>query len=78
MIEPLLTDKELASYLKLTTITIRNYRLSGKGPPAIYLSCRCIRYRREDVEKWLDEQIAPMFPQGTKEEKLPTTEGGTE
>lgn len=53
---PLLTSQELAKYLGLTEATIRNWQWAGQGPPFVRLGNKVIRYRREDVEKWLTEK----------------------
>jgi excisionase family DNA binding protein len=55
-VEELLTEKELASLLKVSARTLRAWRDAGEGPPAIKIGRRAIRYRRSDVERWLEQQ----------------------
>jgi hypothetical protein len=50
--EILLTTAELSAQIKCAEITIRKWRMSGKGPP--YIRCGAnVRYRLSDVETWL-------------------------
>ena len=51
----LLRPDELASLLGIPLATIYRWRRRGDGPCGIRLG-RQVRYRREDVERWLDEQ----------------------
>ena len=49
------TTKQLAKYLKMSVSQINAFRAYGNGP--VYLKIgRLVRYRQEDVEKWLKEQ----------------------
>jgi excisionase family DNA binding protein len=50
----LLNTKELAEYLGVAISTIMHYRLDGRGAPYIKLG-HLVRYRIEDVDKWLEE-----------------------
>ena len=51
----LLRPDELASLLGIPLATIYRWRSRGDGPCGIRVG-RHVRYRREDVEQWLDEQ----------------------
>jgi excisionase family DNA binding protein len=53
--DELLTEAELADLLKVSARTIRDWRVKGSGPPALRLG-RGIRYRRRDVDAWLEAQ----------------------
>jgi hypothetical protein len=55
--ERLLVERELASAINIAQGTLRNWRVSGKGPPWVALSRRAIRYRRSDVEQWLMARV---------------------
>ena len=52
---PLMTTKEVAAYLNLAAGVLYRWRREGKGPRSIRFP-RGYRYRREDVEHWLEEQ----------------------
>jgi len=54
----LLSPAELADYLNVPIATVYRWRSRGDGPPGIRVG-RHVRYRREAVEKWLDEQSSP-------------------
>lgn len=49
-----ISEKEVAKWLKLSPITLRNWRNQGKGPPYVKMG-RSVRYRVSDIEKFLDE-----------------------
>ena len=51
----LLRPDELASLLGIPLATIYRWRSRGDGPPGIRVG-RHVRYRLEDVDRWLDEQ----------------------
>ncbi len=51
----LLRPDELASFLGIPVATIYRWRSRGDGPRGIRVG-RHVRYRIEDVERWLDEQ----------------------
>lgn len=53
--DALLTEAELAELLKVSVGTIRRWRSEGTGPPALRLG-RGVRYRRADVDAWLEAQ----------------------
>lgn len=53
--EPLLMDeKQAATLLGFSERTLQSWRCRGGGPPFIRVSARCIRYRREDLEAWVE------------------------
>ncbi len=51
----LLRPDEIASLLGIPLATIYRWRSRGDGPSGIRVGHH-VRYRREDVERWLDEQ----------------------
>lgn len=51
---PLLTEKEVGQLLKLTTQCLQGWRSKGDGPPFLRLSAKCIRYRKSDLESWME------------------------
>lgn len=52
----LLTVEELAGYLGVSVSTIYNRRYRGDDLPPSYRIGKAVRYRRRDVEAWLEEQ----------------------
>jgi predicted DNA-binding transcriptional regulator AlpA len=56
---PLLSPKDLAAMLGIAEQTIYN-RHSGGGdlPPCLKLG-RLLRFRREDVDTWLQQKLSP-------------------
>jgi hypothetical protein len=54
------TPSEVAEYLQKTEKTLRNWRNLGIGPPYIKVEGGAIRYRWNEVEKWLTgQQVHP-------------------
>jgi excisionase family DNA binding protein len=53
--ERLLTTEELSAWLQIPVLTIRQWRSDRTGPPG-YRVGRHVRYRRDDVERWLEER----------------------
>jgi excisionase family DNA binding protein len=54
-VEPLLTVEELAAVLQVPVATLYQWRVTGRGPAGVRVG-RHVRYRRSEVERWLDEQ----------------------
>jgi len=53
----LLSVSELAAYLGIPVRTLYNWRQNGTGPKAFRVG-KYLRYRREDVLAWEEEQLA--------------------
>jgi excisionase family DNA binding protein len=49
----LMTTEEVAELLRMKTDSVVNWRYRDSGPPYIKIGGR-VRYRRADVERWLD------------------------
>ncbi len=54
--DELLTIKQLAELLQVPVPTIYRWRHLGEGPRGIRVSGRHVRYRRSDVEAFLQER----------------------
>lgn len=54
--DELISTEELAEILGLKTRTVKSWREKGKGPKFLRLSHKVIRYKKVDVEKWLEQQ----------------------
>jgi predicted DNA-binding transcriptional regulator AlpA len=52
-ISELLTEQDLAAELKMKPPSLADWRHRGKGPTYIKLG-QLVRYRRSDVEDWLE------------------------
>ncbi|MEO1242503.1 MAG: helix-turn-helix domain-containing protein [Pseudomonadota bacterium] len=53
----LLTEREAAQYLGVSPRTLSNWRVrSNDGPRYHKLSSRAVRYRRADLEDWLEDR----------------------
>ena len=54
----LMTTDELMTELKVPKSTLYAWRATGKGPRAIRVG-KHLRYRRADVDAWLERQADP-------------------
>lgn len=52
-----LTDKEAARITGLSYRTLQKLRTKGGGPLFVRYSNRAIRYRRADLERWMEERV---------------------
>jgi excisionase family DNA binding protein len=55
MPEALLTQQQLAEELQITVRTLERWRQEGTGPAFIWVG-RSPRYRRSDIDAWLEQQ----------------------
>lgn len=53
--DELMTTEEVASFLRVPKATLYAWRHAGRGPIALRVG-RHLRFRRRDVERWLNEQ----------------------
>ena len=51
-----LKEKEAAKYLRLSCRTLQAWRLKDLGPNFIRISLRAVRYRKSDLDKWLEQK----------------------
>jgi excisionase family DNA binding protein len=52
----LMTVQDVSRYLRVPVGTLRNWRVTGDGPPAARIG-RHVRYRQADVEAWVSEPV---------------------
>jgi predicted DNA-binding transcriptional regulator AlpA len=53
----LIDEKEAATYIGYTVRCLQNWRLRGGGPRFVKVSARSIRYRRSDLNKWIEGKL---------------------
>jgi predicted DNA-binding transcriptional regulator AlpA len=46
-------ERQLSAYLNISVSTVRRWRLIRKGPKFLKIGV-CVRYRREEVQVWLE------------------------
>ncbi len=54
-----LTPQEAADLIGVLVATLANWRCHKRGPVYVIISRRCIRYRLEDINKWLQQDDNP-------------------
>ena len=57
MTAELITTDRAADFLSLSKSTLEHWRTVRKGPPFVRVGPRCIRYRRADLDAWLNGQL---------------------
>lgn len=53
----LITEQEAAKFLGYTVRALQNWRVRGGGPKFVRVSSRSIRYRRRDLNTWIEERL---------------------
>ena len=55
--DALATPEEIAEFLRVPVQLLYRWRYERRGPPSFRIG-RYVRYRRVDVERWLDRQAS--------------------
>lgn len=55
--DQLLNEKLASEFMGFSVNTLRNWRVTGKGPCFIKISRRAIRYRRRDLISWANDRL---------------------
>ena len=53
----LLTETEAANILGFSIRTLQKWRSQGGGPRFVRVSARAIRYRRTDLDQWIESRL---------------------
>lgn len=65
------TTEQVSEHLGVPVRTLYDWKLRGIGPQGIRVG-KYLRYRWEDVERWLDEQAKSSGVAGTSAPPVPT------
>lgn len=57
-LDRLITERDAADFLGYTMRALQNWRLRGGGPLYVKVSNRSIRYRRRDLQAWVESKLA--------------------
>jgi excisionase family DNA binding protein len=57
--------RELAAYLDVPLPTVRRWRVTGTGPRGIRVG-RHVRYRKAEVERWLERNTSERSNNGDR------------
>ena len=61
MREEIFDQRQAAALLTLSPATLASWRSRGRGPAYFRLGSRAIRYRRSDLERFLErDRVEPM------------------
>lgn len=53
----ILNTKEAAAYVRLGKPTLERFRLTGAGPRYCKIGLRLVRYRKADLDAWLEARL---------------------
>jgi predicted DNA-binding transcriptional regulator AlpA len=54
---PLLTPEAVAARLSVKAKTLERWRTTGEGPLFVRISRKVVRYRRQDVDAFIDARV---------------------
>lgn len=57
-LDRLITERDAADFLGYTMRALQNWRVRGGGPLYVKISNRSIRYRRRDLQAWVESKLA--------------------
>lgn len=57
----LISTKQAAVYLGVSDGTLRRWRSERFGPAYVHQSPRNVRYRKEDLERWVNERVRTPY-----------------
>jgi excisionase family DNA binding protein len=57
----MLTPDDVAELLRVSRFTLENWRFEGSGPDWFRIGRR-IRYRRSDLDAWVDSRVREELP----------------
>ncbi|MCJ9430757.1 helix-turn-helix transcriptional regulator [Kordiimonas marina] len=63
----LINEKEAAAYVGHTVRCLQNWRLRGGGPRFVKVSARSVRYRRRDLEDWIESKLVSSTSEATND-----------
>jgi hypothetical protein len=69
-IEPLLTTQEVAALLRCSASSLNKWRLTGRGPPFVYVGHR-VRYRPSAIATYVAEQTRSSTSATSASEDVP-------
>ncbi len=56
-LDRLINETEAASFLGYSIRALQNWRVRGGGPRFVKVSSRSIRYRRRELNDWIEERL---------------------
>jgi excisionase family DNA binding protein len=64
--QPTLTPKSAAKYLGISEAALRLWRSEGKGPRHFRAGEKLVRYRRADLDSWIESRLSAPVTAGTR------------
>lgn len=56
-LDRLINETEAASFLGYSIRALQNWRVRGGGPRFVKVSSRSIRYRRRELNEWIEQRL---------------------
>lgn len=63
-LDRLINEHEAADYIGHSVRTLQKWRVTGGGPKYVRVSARSIRYRRRDLNEWIEARIRSHTSEG--------------
>ena len=60
----LLSEKEACKILGFSVRTLQTWRVDGGGPTFVKISARAVRYRRCDLNAWIESRLCQSTAEG--------------
>lgn len=60
--EQALTPKQAAKYIGVSQAALRLWRAGGIGPRYYKAGTKLVRYRRADLDCWIEDRLKPLNP----------------
>lgn len=64
-----LSEDQVAEYIGFTPKALQAWRCNGRGPTYIRISARAIRYRKKDIDNWLESRLVNSTKDVLKQKK---------
>lgn len=59
--ESVLTARQAAQYVRVSEAALRLWRADGRGPRYFKAGAKLIRYRRRDLDSWIEARLCQEF-----------------
>lgn len=63
-LDRLINENEAADFLGYSVRALQNWRVRGGGPKFVKVSARSVRYRRRDLNTWVEARLVANTSEG--------------
>ena len=65
-----MTPQQVARYIGVSDAALRLWRSRGEGPPFFKAGPRLVRYRRTDIDAWIESRLSEGEDSRTRPQQL--------